>query len=296
MFLRTRKNLFANPKEFFSQVEKFVFKIALPVYVFSEIAQADVHNVFNVKLVLYSVSSILVLCVLLLLITPVYVKNKKSRGAYINSICRPNFVLLGVPLVSQLTEGAGAAVAALILPFMVLLFNVLGVVLLAVHSDEAQRSNIKNVLLEIIKNPLIHAIVLSLPFMLFDIKPAEFLQRCVNYISATATPLALISLGAGIELNMIKSRIKLALTASLIKTALCPVLFVIPALLLGFNQTEMAVIFVLSAAPSAVVSYIMAKNMNSDADLAGQILALTTIICPVTIFIGSVLLKSNGAI
>ena len=45
-------------------------------------------------------------------------------------------------------------------------------------------------------------------------------------------------------------------------------------------------------APSAVSSYIMAKNMHSDDELAGQILIFTTLISSVTLFIGIFLLKS----
>ena len=82
----------------------------------------------------------------------------------------------------------------------------------------------------------------------------------------------------------------------LVKTAVSPAVFIIPAILLGFRNEALTVIFVLFAAPTAVSSYIMAKNMRSDADLAGQILALTTVICPVTIFAGSFILKSIGVI
>jgi hypothetical protein len=177
---------------------------------------------------------------------------------------------------------------------MVVLFNTMGVVVLTMHSEETHEKNIKRIFMEVVKNPLIRAIVIGLPFMVFDIRIAEVLQRCVNYIGATATPLALISLGAGVDLHLIRSKARLALSAALIKTVLCPFLFVLPALLLGFGKEEIAVVFVLSAAPSAVASYIMAKNMNSDANLAGQILTFTTIICPVTIFAGSLLLISIG--
>jgi predicted permease len=99
-----------------------------------------------------------------------------------------------------------------------------------------------------------------------------------------------------VDLLVLKAKIKLSLSAALIKTVLCPILFFIPAYLLGFGKDELTVIYVLSAAPSAVASYIMAKNMHSDAELAAQILALTTVICMVTIFAGSFILKSIGVI
>jgi hypothetical protein len=177
---------------------------------------------------------------------------------------------------------------------MVLLFNAMGVVILTVHSDGMRKGGMKEILTEVIKNPLIRAILIGLPFMFFEMDFPVAVQRGINYIGNTATPLALIGLGAGIDLSLIKNKVRLAVSAALIKTVACPLAFVSVAVLLGFSGEEIAVIFILSAAPSAVASYIMAKNMGSDANLAGQILTLTTVMCPVTIFAGSLLLKTMG--
>jgi predicted permease len=45
------------------------------------------------------------------------------------------------------------------------------------------------------------------------------------------------------------------------------------------------------AAPVAVSSYIMAKDMNSDHVLAGQLVVLTTVLCGFTLFAGIYLLR-----
>ena len=301
MFLKRQKKLFTNPDDFFSQLEKFVFNVALPVYIFGQIAQAEIDRDFDAGLVLYCVSAIILLCAALTIITPVFIKSKRARGAFINGICRPNFVLLGVPLISNLTDGAGVAAAVLVLPFMVPLFNIMGTVILAVHADEdagsgARENSIKKVFAEVVKNPLIRAIIIGLPFMIFSIEIPDVIQRSLNHLSNTSTPLALISLGAGAQLHALKSMIKLSLAASLIKMLVCPVIFVAAAVLMGFRGEALAVIYVLGAAPSAVASYIMAKNMHSDAELARQILGLTTLMCPGTIFAGSLILKSTGLI
>lgn len=297
MLLRNQKKLFANPKDFFNQLEKFVFNVALPVYIFSEIAQAEIDRAFDVGLVLFCVLSIIILCVILIIIMPFFIKDKRARGAFINGICRPNFALLGIPLVEKLTGGAGSAAAALLLAFLVPLFNTMGVVILTLHDADTggiKENQAKKILKEIVKNPLIRAIILGLPFMLLGFDMPEIMGRSIGYIARTSAPLALISLGAGIELQVLRNKMKLSLTAALIKTVLCPVIFIIPAILMGFRGETLAVIFVMSAAPSAVASYIMAKNMRSDAELAGQILALTTTICPLTIFLGSLALISMG--
>jgi len=150
--------------------------------------------------------------------------------------------------------------------------------------------------LGIATNPLIIAVILALPFMILGITFPPVIQKSASYIANTATALSLISLGAGISLQVLKSKGKLSLMATALKTILSPIIFVIPAVLLGFRDAALVVIFVLFAAPTAVGSYIMSKNMRNDYELSGQIVAMTTTICPITIFAGSFILKSLGLI
>lgn len=300
---REKLGLFKNPKDFFNQVDRLVFNIALPVYIFNELSGTNAEKIFDIKLVAYCVSGILLSFFLLLLITSFLIKKKTSRGAFIQGVFRGNFAILGVPLAGNLFGQAGSSMAALIISFAIPLFNILAVVTLEIHADnndinsdaKSQNSALK-IFRGIITNPLIIAVILALPVMFFKISLPAVVQKSVNYIANMSTPLALISLGAGIELQVLRAKAKLSLTASILKTVIAPLFFVIPAVLLGFRDAALVIIFVLFSTPTAVSSYIMAKNMKSDYELAGQIVALTTIICPVTIFIGSLILKSMGLI
>ena len=292
--------LIKNPKDFFNQIDWLVFHVALPVYIFNQTSRANIDEIFNLNLVIYCVSGIILSFILLGFLVPVFIKKKSSRGAFIQGIYRANFSMLGVPLTGFLFGDLGTGTASLILPFAVTLFNLLAVVIFTIHADNPEnaenKNNIGKIILGIIKNPLIIASVISLPFMIFKISFPQAIEKSMDYVANMTTPLALISLGAGIDLQVLKNKVKLSLIASLIRTVLCPLFFVVPAILLGFRDAALVVIFVLFAAPTAVTSYIMAKNMKSDYELAGQIVVLTTIICPATIFAGTLILKSLGFI
>jgi len=290
---RERLGLFKSPKEFFNQIDRFVFHVALPVYIFTELAGAEIQDIFNIKLVIYCVSGLLLAFFILSFTVPVFIKPKPTRGAFIQGVCRPNFALLGLPLAGNLFGEVGLSAAALILPFVLPLFNALAVVILIINSDSAGNTgNARKIVLGIVKNPLIIAVIAALPVMIFDISFPTAIQKSLNYVANTAAPLALISLGAGIELRALKSKVKISLVAAALKIVIIPAVFVIPAALLGFRDAALVVIFVLFAAPTAVGSYIMAKNMKSDYELAGQIVAVTTVICPLTVFAGSLILKT----
>jgi len=66
------------------------------------------------------------------------------------------------------------------------------------------------------------------------------------------------------------------------------------AWLLGFSGMQISIIFLLFGVPTAVSSYIMAKQMDSDYELAGQILLFTTLFGVFTLFLGVFLIKTVG--
>lgn len=64
----------------------------------------------------------------------------------------------------------------------------------------------------------------------------------------------------------------------------------------GFRGAHLGALFVVFGTPAAVNSYIMAKNMNNDAKLAGQIIVLSTLFSAFTVALGSFLLFSSGLV
>lgn len=64
------------------------------------------------------------------------------------------------------------------------------------------------------------------------------------------------------------------------------------AMLLGFRGVEMGVVLVAFAAPTAVVSFVMAQNMGADSELASQLVLSTTVFSVFTLFLFIYALKA----
>ena len=71
-----------------------------------------------------------------------------------------------------------------------------------------------------------------------------------------------------------------------------PIIAVTAAVLVGLRGPSLGVVLICFGAPTAVSSYIMAKKMDNDHELAAQILLLSTFVCVFTILIGIFTLKS----
>lgn len=290
-----RKTSLLSP-EFYPSAEKLVFKIALPCSLFTSIYNADPSGAFNPKLIVFCTVGIAVTFLVPCFIVPVFLKDNQKRGAFIQGVYRSNFAILGLPIAERLFGATGTVVATSLMPFSIPLFNIFAVIILSIFAPSDKKMTKSQIAVRSVKgivtNPLIIGIALALPFMITGIRLPEMAVSTIGYLGKLTTPLALICLGASMSGTKSKSSsIVLASIAAVIKIVVIPAALVIAAILFGFRGVELGTIFILFGGPTAVSSYIMAKNMKSDHALAGQILILTTVLCSVTVFVAIFLLK-----
>lgn len=273
-----------------------VFKFALPALLFTDIAATDFKSVFDIKLILYSLAATAALFLLLTAVCPLFIKDKRSAGAFIQGAFRGNFAFLGLPLAFNLFGQEGGSKAGIVLSFVVPLYNVLAIILLTVMSPNLKKGSLKAILLNIVKNPLIIAVAAAVPFSYFNIPLPGLVEKSMGYVAGLSMPLALIGMGGSFSLSGLKSNISKSLAATFLKILAAPALFTALAYYMGFRSTDLGVLFVLFSSPTAITSYIMARAMDSDFELASQIVILSTLGSTATIITGVYLLKNLGAI
>lgn len=283
------------PPSFTEIAERVVFRIALPVMLFLELRSTSVSSI-DIRLILYCIISVTAVFILASLGAQIFIKKDSVRGSFIQGSCRSNFAVLGIPLAESMFGEAGVLSIAMVMPFVIIMCNAYSVIILSHFSEKNQRKPWGYALWEhvreIITNPLIFAVFLAIPFLIWKIPLPAFAENTLEYIGNLSTPLALLCLGANFQKDSTQGRTAYALLATVIKLVILPTCATGTALMLGFRGVSLGTIFVLFSAPSAVSSYIMAKNMDNDSNLAAQILLFTTAGCIVTIFIGVFILKS----
>ncbi len=293
---------FASEK-FYEDSEKFVFNIALPAQLFLSVAFGSSSGGDGYfKLILFSVVSVTAAFLLSLAVVPLLIKDNGVRGSVVQNCYRSNFAVLGIPLAANIAGDGGRMLISILMPFVIIMFNAYTVIEMNIFAPKEHRRSFGSVALatlrSVVTNPLIIAVVLGLPFLITGWRPSEnfaFIEKTVEYISDTTQALVLISLGASFSFASLKGKIKYSLPCAIYKTALLPLIAVTVAhFVFGFVGAELAVILILFGSPSAVSSYVMAKKLKSDAEVAGQTLLLSTLFCSLTLFVGIFLLKTLG--
>ena len=286
-------------------VNKIVFNVLLPAMLFLNIYRIEDLGEISLNYVWYVLGITILLFFIFIPIVTKLFPIRNQRGVILQSIFRSNYALIGIPLATALYGAEGAAIASLLAAFIVPVFNILGVICLCIYS-ESGKPNIKNILLNIAKNPLIIGVVsglcalgirsifvnMEVDFRLSDVTP---IFDVLSSLSAAATPMALLALGAQFEFSAIPALKKQLMFGIALRSILIPSLALTVAYFMDiFNGANFAAFVAMFATPVAVSTVPMAQAMGADHSLAGQLVVWTTTISSGVIFIASFVLKAIG--
>ncbi len=279
-------------KNFVLVSSKLVFNVTLPVFLFMKLSRADFSQAMNVKQIVYVYAATLLLFGLSWLLAVFFISEGRNQGVFIQGSFRSNFAIVGVAIVANMFGEEGLGNAAVLLAFVVPLFNVLSII--ALTAPLRKDLNRRNIWREILTNPLILGLLAAVPVAYFHVPIPELFERTGNYLAALTLPLALLGIGGGLNFKGMKDSSGIALSSTFIKLVVAPLLFTVAAYWLGFAGEEIVVLFILFASPTAVVSFIMAEAMGGNSKLAGDIVLYTTLASVLTLSSGIFLMKTVG--
>nr|WP_280922401.1 AEC family transporter [Sedimentibacter acidaminivorans] len=172
------------------------------------------------------------------------------------------------------------------------MYNFFAVIVLDIYSKD--KIEIKSTIISIMKNPMIVGSLLGIVFSLLNIKLPSSLEKTIYDISKIATSLALMLLGGEFRIGKLYKNLKNVLVVCFGKLVLIPIVVFSIAILLGFRGVELGALLAMVASPVAVSSFIMAQQYNSNDELAGQIVFVSTTLSAFTIFGFILIFKSIG--
>ena len=274
-------------------MNSLIFRLFMPTLLFFNIynmGDLSTLSFNNLKLLAYAFISILIVLFLAWLIYMPNVKDKKKLSVLIQGVYRGNFVLFGLAIADSLYGKENLGTVSLLTAIVIPTFNVIAVILLEYYSGN-EVNKIK-LIKQVFKNPLIIATLTAIVFLVLKINIPKPVYKAIGDISKIATPLAFLVLGAGLKFGNILKNLKYLISVNILRLIGNPLITVGLGKLLGFQGIELVALLSMSACPTAVASYTMAKEMNADGDLAGEIVATTSMLSIFTIFCWVLVLKN----
>ena len=283
---------------FVTVANKFNFKVTLPFMLFKDIAGVDIKVVFDIKYVLFC-AIVSTICFWVVWGTAkLLVRDKTIRGAFVQSSFRGSAAVMGLAFIQNI-YGA-SAMGPLMIVSAVPLYNIFSVIVLTFEANDNmgidKKEKIKQAGINICKNPIILSILAGLIAALLGIHFPTLVDKTISNVAQMATPLALITIGAGFEGRKALAKIAPTMVASTIKLVLQPLVFLPVAAWMGFTGEKMIAILIMLASPTTPSCYIMAKSMNNDEVLTASVIVTTTLMAAFTLTGWIFLLKTLGYI
>lgn len=265
---------------FVSQANTVVFNIAMPVMLFFAVSSGTFDQALNLTLTLIGAIGTVILVSLLLLVGRVLPMDQ--RGVFVQGSYRGNLAILGVALCVATYGDSVLPMVALYIGVVTTVYNVLAIWVL----------NSSGALTKLAKNPILIGIIAGAIASLVQLPVPVFIESTGRYLAQMTLPLALLCIGATLDFSSLRTHGKSISLAVIFKLLVSPVLLVSAGYMAGLDNTELGVLFFMSASPTATASYIMARQMTSHGALAAEIVAVTTALGVLTYTLGLALLRS----
>lgn len=278
----------------FKAVNNMIFRVLIPLTLFFSVYKVNLKNAIQPKLYLYVWLSVIVTFFIICGIFKGMKPDKSNTATIIQGMYRSNFVLFGVSVASSLCDAEGVAAISALSALVVPTFNILAVILF--ESFRGEKVSVKKMLCGILKNPLVDAGILGILAGILELRLPELLTEPLEKLGDAATPLALVTLGGMLSVKSISEHRWYLLVSALGKLVFVPFLTVVLGILAGFRGNDLVAVLTVFAAPTAVASTPMAQSMGGNGKLAGEIVAVTSAGCILTIFLWVLVLSGAGYI
>ena len=280
---------------FTQSASKLVFLVAMPTMLFMSMINTDIRAVFDGSYLIFALSGTFILFVILSLLSPLLVEEKRDRGVFVQGAFRSNLAIVGLAFCLNAYGEAGLAKASILMSVLTILYNLLSVYTLS-ESLSSERVKLAKFALSIIKNPLIIALVAGILCSLLEIQFPQVALTAGEYIARMTLPLALICIGAALSIDELKNSSTSSMIAVFAKLVVIPIAFVYAAYLFGISGMDLGVLFLMISAPTAAASYIMVQAMGGNAKLAANIVVISTLGSLITVSFGLAILKQIGLV
>lgn len=281
-------------KKMFDGINRLIFKVFLPMLLFYNIYKTPTFQEFDIRLIIFTIITILVVFVLGFASVFFITKDNKKRGVMLQGFFRSNYAILGIPFINYVCGEEAGGVSSLMVAAVVPFFNVLAVI--ALETFNGGKINFKKILKGVLTNPLIIGCICGVVFKLLGIRLPKVLEVAVSDASSVASPLAIVVLGASFAFSGIKGYFKENIIVVAVRLIIVPLIALFAAMYMGFTGESFACLIVVFGSPVAVSSFAMAQQMGGDENLAGQLVVVTSAFCILTLFVWVYVFSSMGVI
>lgn len=264
-------------EEFISEANRFVFRFPLPFLIFIGIVKAGLKSTGWLPIVSVTVPAFIVVGIALT-IAKVAGHTRGKLGSFVQSTFHGNVAYVGLAMLFYMLGEEGLEKGSLLAGTLILFNNALAIIILAMSSGGHR--NPLRIAVSILTTPIIMATFAGIIFVLAGLSMPAPLMKSMEIVANISLPLALIIIGGSISPGMLRKTFRTSALATILKVFVLPGTALLFYRLFSPNIREAFPAMVLLATPTAITAYIMAREMDGDAEIASGAITLSTFVSP----------------
>ena len=264
------------PEAFSEAANRFVYNLGIPLLIFGQVAPGDFASSFRPARIAALVAAVLATAALGLLLAALLRLRLPATLTFTQECFHGNTGFIALAMLLYVLGPEGLARGSVLAGFTMLVNNTLSLMLFTFRPQRGTRRP-GAILRTFLENPIIAATMLGLAFSALHVPLPAVAQRSIKIVSDMALPLALLIIGGSLT-PAIRGRLPLASLASVIKLGALPALGVLSLRLFGAGGEDAVTVAILLGSPAATLSYVMAREMDGDPELAAATVTVSTVL------------------
>jgi hypothetical protein len=261
---------------FWSSAEKLAYYLLMPLLLVRTIGRSDVGGLAWGGMVGAIYGAILVAAAALVAL---HLLRGRPQPRTFTSIFQGGVrynAYIALALAESLYQTEGLALGAVISGFMIIIINILCVTVLLLSAG-GKRVSALSVLVDLAKNPLILGCVGGGLLNVSGVALPVWADDSLSLMGRMALPIALLCVGASLELSRLKGDVGPSLIASTTQFVVKPGVAWGLCLWLDLPAMATSVAVLFMAVPTAPSAYILARRMGGDYEAMASIIAFQTV-------------------
>ena len=270
-------------KDVFLVMNRIVYYAGLPCMMFHNIIRENDSSGADWSVAALALGATFLLFALFWLIAPRFVKDPKRRGAITQASVRSNDSIFSLTVAASMLGEGNFSLTIFVAALVAVAYNLLSIITL--EMNRGGKIRIGSFLKNLATNPVILSVAAGYLFRLTGLSLPAVLDKPITHLSNMVPPLGFLTLGGILTFSGVKANRKALTFITIVKLLVIPLAMTGIATALGFRGLRLLTILLIFAAPTAMASYPLANALGSDAELAGEAVAVTTAFSLPTVFL-----------
>lgn len=261
-------------------LNKVAFYGALPALVFYSIYSRSFEEIYSPTLLI----GFYIIIFSTLAIASISFRNLGDNASKSTSLIQSyhgNLGYMGLPIVTLAFGEIAGAKASFLLGFGSPIQISLTMILL-VYLNQV-KAQFWDQLKQIFLNPVLVALLVGVAFSFLAISLPSTFQKVISYLGDTALPLALLGVGASIEVEGYRERLRSISSVAVLKIVMMPIMALGLFSLLRIDFLTLRTGVLMLGMPTAISTYIYSSELGGDGKLASLNVSFTTLLSLITI-------------